>query len=125
MRVLSASKVLVRDMDTKALKRRLEKHLDEALSQLQREAEVPKPETAGSDFFDIAQGVELQELTRLTASRIAERAKRLRVALMRVEDGDYGVCSECGGAIAPKRLLAVPDATTCVACQERLERTRA
>src|SRR5437762_192102 len=32
-----------------------------------------------------------------------------------------GVCSECEAAIPPKRLLAVPDATTCVSCQERLE----
>jgi DnaK suppressor protein len=107
---------------TEAAKRLLETHLDVVLARLQNEAEVPKAETAGSDFLDVAQGVELQELARLTASRMAERAKRLRIALTRVADGEYGVCSECGAGIAPKRLLAVPDTTTCVACQERLER---
>ena len=111
-----------RDVKKKAAKRLLETHLDVVLARLQNEAEVPKAETAGSDFLDVAQGVELQELARLTASRMAERAKRLRIALARVADGEYGVCSECGADIAPKRLLAVPDATTCVACQERLER---
>ena len=109
-------------MKTKAAKRLLETHLDVVLARLQSEAEVPKAETASSDFLDVAQGVELQELARLTASRMAERAKRLQIALTRVADGEYGLCSECGAAIAPKRLLAVPDATTCVACQERLER---
>ena len=44
------------------------------------------------------------------------------MALTRVSDDEYGVCSECGGPIPPRRLLAVPDASTCVACQERLER---
>jgi DnaK suppressor protein len=46
-------------------------------------------------------------------------------ALTRVTNGEYGVCSECGASIPPKRLLAVPDATTCVACQDRLERVGA
>jgi DnaK suppressor protein len=39
--------------------------------------------------------------------------------------GEYGVCAECGTAISPTRLRAIPDATTCVACQERLERRHA
>jgi len=111
-------------MKTKDAKKLLEAHLDAALARLQSEAEVPKAETPGSDFLDVAQAVELQELARLTASRVAERAKRLEIALTRVADGEYGVCAECGAAIAPKRLLAVPDATTCVECQVRLERAR-
>jgi DnaK suppressor protein len=54
-----------------------------------------------------------------------ERARRLSVALTRVSEGEYGLCAECGAVIPPKRLLAVPDATTCVACQARLERLAA
>ena len=110
-------------MKTKAAAQRLlEAHLDVVLARLQGEAEVPKAEAAASDFLDVAQVVELRELAHLTASRLAERAKRLQIALTRVADGEYGVCSECGAAIPPNRLLAVPDATTCVACQARLER---
>ena len=33
----------------------------------------------------------------------------------------YGVCEECEGPIAPKRLAALPEVTTCVVCQSRLE----
>ncbi|HEY3066740.1 MAG TPA: TraR/DksA family transcriptional regulator [Methylomirabilota bacterium] len=86
------------------------------------EGDVPKVGDAGGDFLDIAQGIEHQELARLSASRLTERAKRLRTALTRMSQGDYGVCSECGAPIPARRLLALPDATTCVACQERLER---
>ena len=110
------------DMKTKTAKQLLEAHLDVVLARLQGEAEVPTAEAAASDFLDVAQVVELRELAHLTASRLAERAKRLQIALTRVADGEYGVCSECGAAIPPNRLLAVPDATTCVACQARLER---
>ena len=96
----------------------------DVVGRLHNEAAVPTAAAASSDFLDLAQSIEHQELARLTTTRLAERAKRLHIALMRVADGEYGVCSECGTAISPKRLLAIPDATTCVACQERLEQAR-
>ena len=90
-------------------------------ARLHAEAEVPMAGVVGGDFLDTAQGVEHQEQARLSASRLTERARRLRLALTRVADGEYGICSECGAAIPSRRLLAVPEATTCVACQSRLE----
>jgi DnaK suppressor protein len=94
----------------------------QVVERLRAEAEVPKSDSASRDFLDVAQSVEHQELARLRASRLADRVRRLQIALTRVADGEYGVCSECGAAIPLKRLRAIPDATTCVACQERLER---
>ena len=103
-------------------RRLLTAQLEAVAARLETEAEVPKACVAGGDFLDVAQGIEHQELARLGASRLTQRARRLQMALTRVSDGEYGVCSECGGPIPPRRLLAVPDASTCVACQERLER---
>jgi DnaK suppressor protein len=54
--------------------------------------------------------------------RIAERINQLTAALQRVDDGNYGRCEQCGDAIEAPRLKALPEATTCLACQERLER---
>ena len=96
----------------------------DVVARLQHEAAVPPADTASGDFLDNAQSIEQQELARLTATRLAERAKRLHIALTRMADGEYGVCSECGAPVPPKRLMAIPDATTCVACQERLEQAR-
>src|SRR5258706_547602 len=42
-------------------------------------------------------------------------------ALQRLRDGLYGICAECGNAIAPGRLRALPEATMCVRCQARIE----
>jgi DnaK suppressor protein len=85
----------------------------------------PVQEGPGGDFLDVAQGVEHRELAGLTTSRLVERARSLRLALARVSEGEYGLCAECGSTIPPRRLLAVPDATTCVTCQTRLEGARA
>lgn len=103
-------------------RRRLKTELGAVVGRLQTEAAVPQAGAVGDDFLDVAQSIEDQELARLSAARLTQRARRLQAALTRVEDGQYGICSECGASISPKRLLAVPDATTCVACQEQLER---
>ena len=42
-------------------------------------------------------------------------------ALQRLENGTYGLCQQCGEAIAPKRLEALPWAERCVRCEEQLE----
>ena len=55
-------------------------------------------------------------------SRLLERASRLADALERVRSGEYGTCEVCGCAIAPARLRAMPEVTTCVACQDAVER---
>jgi phage/conjugal plasmid C-4 type zinc finger TraR family protein len=107
---------------TGRLRHRLRAELAAIAARLPARDETFDPGLAGSDFLDVAQSVERQELASLGVSRLAERARRLRQALERVDEGDYGVCTECGEAIPARRLLAVPDATTCVACQERLER---
>src|SRR5438445_11866962 len=93
----------------------------DVVARLQNEATVPITDAAGSDFLDLAQSVEHQELARLVATQLAERARRLHIALTRVADGEYGVGSGGGASSAQKRLVAIPDATTCVACQEQLE----
>jgi RNA polymerase-binding transcription factor DksA len=66
------------------------------------ESDVLNVRVAAGDFIDAAQGMEQQELARLTASRLAQRARRVESALSRVSDGQYGICSECGGVIPPE-----------------------
>ena len=56
-----------------------------------------------------------------TRSRLVERARRLAWALERLRRGEHGHCEECGEPINPRRLHVMPEATTCVRCQDRLE----
>lgn len=41
-------------------------------------------------------------------------------ALERMDREDYGVCMNCGDPISSRRLMAIPWALHCIACQERL-----
>ena len=75
-----------------------------------------------ADEVDVIQVNEDREMSFATRSLLVERANRLAEALERLRDGEYGVCQECGEAIAPARLKAMPEVMTCVRCQDRLER---
>jgi RNA polymerase-binding protein DksA len=43
-------------------------------------------------------------------------------ALKRIEDGTYGICTNCDGQIPEERLEALPRATLCIDCQRHQER---
>lgn len=75
-----------------------------------------------ADEVDVIRLNEDREMSFATRSLLVDRANKLAEALERLRGGEYGVCEECGEPIAPARLRAMPEVTTCVRCQDRLER---
>jgi DnaK suppressor protein len=108
---------------------RLTRERDAAIEHLRRlgispEIDENAPRGAGDtprDEGDQAQASERQDLAYATRERLAERINQLSAALGRIEDGIYGQCTECGEPIEPARLAALPEAETCLRCQERRE----
>ncbi|WP_455757035.1 TraR/DksA family transcriptional regulator [Sulfurimonas sp.] len=49
-----------------------------------------------------------------------KRLNRLKFALSKVENEDYGECKECEEDIAYERLLLVPESAYCVNCLDEL-----
>jgi RNA polymerase-binding transcription factor DksA len=115
------------------MRERLERERDAAIGRLRElgisphldEEDAPH---AGADTVrdegDVAQASERQDLSFMTRERVAERVNQLSAALRRLHEGHYGLCERCGGVIEPARLAALPEATTCRACQEIVERER-
>ena len=77
---------------------------------------------AYADEVDEIQANERREIGFATRELLVERVNRIAAALERLDAGEYGQCVECGEGIAPARLRALPEVTTCVRCQDRLER---
>ena len=75
-----------------------------------------------ADEVDVIRQNEDREMSFATRSLLVGRANKLAEALQRLRDGEYGLCEECGEPIAPARLRALPEVTTCVRCQDRIER---
>ena len=113
------------------IRERLEEDLRTAVTRLRQMGgavaveELPGPIGDNSPFADEVdeiQANEGREIGFATRTLLVERVHRLRAALDHLREGDYGTCVECGEAIAPARLHAVPEVETCVRCQDRIER---
>ncbi len=80
-------------------------------------AEVKDSEEQSVHDFVQAVEVALMEMKSATLAKIDEAVRRL-------EDGSYGVCTECGTEISEARLKALPFAARCRPCQEREEESK-
>jgi DnaK suppressor protein len=63
--------------------------------------------------MDALQG---QAMARATQARRAVARKRIAAALVRIDEGEFGYCTECGEEIAEKRLDLDPTLPTCMSC---------
>jgi len=67
----------------------------------------------------------LADLGQAELNRDLAELRDLEAARLRLADGSYGKCIDCGAEIAFERLRASPGAARCVACQTRYEKTHA
>jgi RNA polymerase-binding transcription factor DksA len=69
-----------------------------------------------SDASDRAIQLENDESLHAIGEAALSEIEDIDVALDRLERGYYGICKVCGDEIAPARLAAVPQASTCQEC---------
>ena len=67
----------------------------------------------------------IQDLDQAEASRDLSELRTLEAARARMDDGTYGICSNCGQDIGFERLRANPAAERCIQCQTQFEKTHA
>ena len=77
---------------------------------------------AGDDQADVGNANFEREHEISLARKSAEVLEQNEKALARIDDGTYGVCESCGGAIGKLRLQAFPRATLCLSCKQKQER---
>ena len=113
-------------MDKKALKefkKLLNQQLDELLEDAGKTASEMADEKA--NFPDPTDRASL-ESDRNFELRIRDRERRLigkiREALQRIDDGEYGLCESCEEKIGVARLKARPVTTMCIDCKTEQER---
>ncbi|MFP5417707.1 MAG: TraR/DksA family transcriptional regulator [Gammaproteobacteria bacterium] len=73
------------------------------------------------DSGDEAVANELADINVASLQRHIRAARDIEDAFKRFKAGAYGVCIDCGDAIAFARLRAFPTAKRCLACQQRHE----
>ncbi|HUZ55235.1 MAG TPA: TraR/DksA C4-type zinc finger protein [Streptosporangiaceae bacterium] len=118
----------VSGLDVAAARRRLEDvrdELDRTVAVL-NSAHQRHPLVADYPQDPADAGTNLAESDRAEAILAAAKARRVLVldALVRLDDGSYGVCVNCGKPVPEGRLEVKPEAARCLTCQSEQDRLR-
>jgi len=102
------------------------KLLLEKQAQLQATADVNDAATATVELdqsrvgrlsrMDAMQGQAMSQAAQL---RRGEELQRIKAALKRIDEDEYGYCLDCGDEIAEGRLKIKPAVAMCIKCAER------
>lgn len=100
--------------------------LQQTLERLMKSRKEYEGQLTAGDFIDEVDDAQ-REISAYSQFSLIERKNRelqkIEYLLNRVaEEQDFGLCEECGTRIPKERLLLVPEATLCVACQRELEK---
>ncbi len=79
----------------------------------------------GGDIYDQASSERDRELGLLLGDREREKIHSIDESLLRIDEGDYGICEECDEDIPLGRLKAMPFTRHCVKCKSDLEKLQA
>ena len=71
--------------------------------------------------MDVANDGILEDIELLLVKTKADTLTKINEALGRLNHDVYGLCFDCGGEIAEKRLRALPFAVRCKDCEEKRE----
>jgi DnaK suppressor protein len=116
------------EFDKQQVERRLRERAEEIAArraQLDRSSGDMNTELADYDQHPADDGTETheQELDETTDMMLAAEAENVELALRRLGEGNYGVCTDCGKEIPRARLEAMPEAVRCLDDQARYEAT--
>ena len=81
-------------------------------------------EEMARDVVDRANVSIEQDLTLYLLGNAEDVLEKIDEALVRIDNGVYGLCEDCAAVIPEARLEAIPYASQCVRCAEKAERRR-
>ena len=84
--------------------------------------DTKEEESEQGDLYDQASSDRDRELELILNEMDREKLLEIEDALERIEDGSYGVCEECDGDVAHRRLEVMPFTTVCVQCKSEKEK---
>ena len=97
---------------------KLRQHLTTEASGLQRELAdleaASAPPEFDENFADSGQVSAEQGENQALAANLRDHLVEVEAAMARLDDGSYGTCEVCGGAIGDARLEAMPSARFCI-----------
>lgn len=102
-----------------------EQTLQEIKRSIKKGSESSIGEEPTGDIYDQASSERDRELGLLLNDREREKLHNIDEALLRITEGEYGICEECDEDIPLGRLKVLPFTRHCVKCKSDLEKLQA
>lgn len=99
--------------------------LQEIKRSIKSGSEATIGEEPTGDIYDQASSERDRELGLLLNDREREKLHNIDEALLRIAEGDYGICEECDEDIPMGRLKVLPFTRHCVRCKSDIEKFQA
>ena len=115
------------NLNQKELKR-FKKMLEDSRTAILANARKTMEEQSNFDTDDLPDEIDQasSEYAQSMEFRLRDREKfllkKIEKALLRIEDGTFGMCERCEEPISAKRLEARPVTTLCIRCKEEQEK---
>jgi len=111
-------------IDVDKMEKRLRKKQEVLADQIAVEREKVEPSlTANPDRTEMAMEYAYRGRRMSVLDNLQEQLIDVNKAVERIDEGIYGICTNCGQPIQAERLEALPSAELCIDCQ-RKEGTR-
>ncbi len=104
---------------------KIKEELLEKRASLEKRLQVLSQEKVGDtqtqDPGDQATNSTMETLNSSLQDTARTEYEKIIQALYKIEDGSYGICSDCNQPISERRLKLNPNAARCLSCQESYE----
>lgn len=106
-------------IDTQAFRERLvaqQQELEELLALAEAGARPVELQQETVGRLSRMDAIQQQQMAIANKARLQQQLVRTRQALVRIEEGEFGYCQDCGREIAPQRLDLDPSVALCINC---------
>lgn len=105
-------------MDKREIKVRIEEEICKTAKQVAEYKELVKPVAPENAIGRISRmdAINNKSVTEAALRKAREKLEKLRFALSKINDEDFGICAKCKQPIPLGRILIMPQSRTCVKC---------
>jgi RNA polymerase-binding transcription factor len=121
---------MLSDQELARLAEQLARRRDALVAEIGRKLSASREKIGSASIDQIIEGGDyasadaMASLDLAEAQRDVQELRDVEAARARLAEGSYGVCIDCGEAIADARLVAYPAAERCTECQTAYEKRR-
>jgi len=109
------------ELDLKALKSLIKEKINAIEDEILELKELTKPISPENAIGRLSRmdAINNKSINEAALRKSEEKYSKLKYALTKIDEEEFGICDRCGKDIQPRRLLLMPESNYCVSCAAR------